>query len=89
MKDKKAEELIQRYELKDFDEDTLVLIKNKNVYLRAEAVLEILKELSFPWPLLRVFKIIPYSILDVVYKIFAKNRHRIFPKNSSCKITKS
>ncbi len=88
MKDTNVKEGIHTYQSKDFNEDTLVLIKNENVYMRAEAVLEILRELSFPWYLLRIFTVIPFPILDVVYTVFAKNRYKIFSKKSSCKIPK-
>lgn len=86
MNDVKAKELIHTYQVKDFDKGTLLLIKNKHIYTRAEAVLEIITERSFPWPILGVFKIILLPLLDAMYKTVAKNRHRIFSKKSDCRI---
>jgi len=85
MQAKEAQILIKDYKIKGFDEDTLVLIKKEKVYMRAEAILEIIKELPFPWSLLGVFKIFPLSILDRFYKVFAANRYRLGSKTNSCK----
>ncbi len=87
MKDTKTKELINMYAIKNFDEDTLILIKKENIYLRAEAILEITKEISLPWSFFQVLKIVPLPLLDTLYKIFAKNRHKILSKKSKCKIT--
>lgn len=61
--------------------DSIVLLKDNKVYIKSTAALEIAKELSGGWFLLRVFKIIPTFIRDTVYDVVAKNRYRWFGKS--------
>ena len=66
--------------------DTIILIKKKIVFVRSEAAIEIAKDLRGLWFLVGVFKIIPVSIRDYFYKIFANNRYKIFGKRETCMI---
>jgi len=86
MQDKKTLELIQKYNIKNFDLDTLILIKNEKYYLRSDAVLEITKDLSGFLKILQIFKILPKAFRDYIYKIFAKNRYRLFGKSDKCNL---
>lgn len=61
--------------------DSIVLLKNNQVYIKSAAALEIAKNLSGLWFMLGVFKIIPTFISDAVYDFVAKNRYRWFGKS--------
>jgi predicted DCC family thiol-disulfide oxidoreductase YuxK len=61
--------------------DSIVLLKNNQVYIKSAAALEIARNLSGLWFLLGVFKIIPTFISDAVYDFVAKNRYRWFGKS--------
>jgi predicted DCC family thiol-disulfide oxidoreductase YuxK len=61
--------------------DSIVLLKNNQVYIKSTAALEIAKNLSGWWLLFSVFRIIPTCIRDAVYDVVAKNRYRWFGKS--------
>ena len=58
--------------------DSIMLIYQRKVLLRSDAVLAIARGLRFPWPLLTVFRIVPRPIRDGAYRIVARNRYRWF-----------
>jgi predicted DCC family thiol-disulfide oxidoreductase YuxK len=53
---------------------------------KAEAVLFILGALGGFWRIFTIFRIIPVRILNFVYDQIAKNRYRVFGKQSSCRL---
>ena len=78
--------LAKKHNITDVGLDTLVLVKNGQCYKWADAVLEITKDLSGYWHLFNILKIIPGSIRDFFYKLFAKNRYRLFGKRNVCMV---
>ena len=60
-------------------EDSVVLFQDDKFYTRSEAVLLILAQLpGYKWT--QIFGYLPSWSLDVVYKLIAKKRYRIFGK---------
>jgi len=55
-------------------------------YTKAEAALKVAKELGGLVSVLQLFHIIPNTIKNFVYDIFAKNRYKWFGKKESCMI---
>lgn len=66
--------------------DSIVLIEDGKVWVASDAVLRATKYMPGLWPLLRVFRIIPRAVRDVVYNWIARNRYRWFGKRESCRI---
>ncbi len=66
----------------DIKMDTLYVLKNNIVYNKSSGGLQLTSELSFPFPLFKVFYIIPKFIRDAVYSFIAKRRHTI--QNGFC-----
>ena len=65
---------------KKFDSyDSVIFYKSGSVYVKSQAVIEILASKS---PLFKILKIIPIFILDPIYSFIAKNRKRLFPQTS-------
>jgi predicted DCC family thiol-disulfide oxidoreductase YuxK len=61
--------------------DSIVLIKNDDVFIKSRAAIEIARNLSGWWFLLVVFRIVPTFVRDAVYDVVAKNRYRWFGKS--------
>jgi len=61
--------------------DSIVLIKNDDVFIKSRAVIEIARNLSGWWFLLVFFRIVPTFVRDAVYDVVAKNRYRWFGKS--------
>ena len=66
--------------------DSVILLKNNQLYQKSEAALEITKHLSGVWKYLSIFKILPVFFLNFFYDIVAKNRYKIFGKSDSCRM---
>lgn len=86
MQSEVAQSLIKKHHVSEEILNSLMLIKNGRCYLRTDAILEIAKDLSGFWHLLLIFKIIPRSIRDRLYSLFAKNRYNLFGKRNSCMV---
>jgi predicted DCC family thiol-disulfide oxidoreductase YuxK len=67
--------------------ETIVLIQNGQAYTRSEAVLRILSQMGGVWRLLVILRIVPKPVLDSLYSFVAHNRHRLWGRRISCKIT--
>jgi predicted DCC family thiol-disulfide oxidoreductase YuxK len=53
-------------------------------FIKSDAAMEILKEFSFPYSLLRVFRFLPLPFRDAIYNYIAKNRYRWYGKKEAC-----
>ena len=81
-----ADKLMRDHQIISAEIDTFLLIKNGKAHIRTDAALEITKDLSGLWFLFRVFRIIPPSLRDILYRLIAKNRYKHFGKRDECMI---
>jgi predicted DCC family thiol-disulfide oxidoreductase YuxK len=82
LESEKASEYLGRYNQKDVNKGSVLLIQNEKIYTKSNAVFNILKCLDGLWPLLYVFIIVPSFIRDPVYDVIAKYRYRWFGANT-------
>lgn len=64
--------------------DSIVLVEEDKAFLHSTAGLRIAKGLGGVWALAYVLIIVPAFIRDYFYKLFAKNRYRLFGKKDVC-----
>jgi len=64
--------------------DSVILIENGKAYTHSTAALKILRRLGAPWSWFYVFIVVPRSIRDWAYKLFAKYRYRLFGRKDEC-----
>ncbi len=76
--------LKEAYGLPKGDLESVTLIENGRCYSKSDAVIEVVRRLPFPWPLLAVFKIVPKFLRDPLYSLVARNRYRWFGKRETC-----
>jgi predicted DCC family thiol-disulfide oxidoreductase YuxK len=62
----------------------VVLIRDGRVFTMSDAVLEIVRYMRFPYPLLLVGYMLPRFIRDALYRVVARNRYRWFGRQDSC-----
>lgn len=72
--------------LKSVPFQSIILIRGERHFVRSRAVLEVARYLSGGWPLFYSFMIIPGFIRDVVYRLIASNRYRLFGRHDECMI---
>lgn len=73
-----ATEYLSRYNKKNVNKGSVLLIQDEKIYTKSNAVLHILKCLDGLWPLFYGFIIVPGFIRDPVYDVIAKYRYRWF-----------
>lgn len=79
-----AKILFRQHEIDNVCDDTIVLIKNGKTHIRTGAALEIAKELTGHWYLLNGLRIVPGSIRDYFYRLFARYRYQLFGRTDQC-----
>lgn len=76
---KNPDDLDTFYVLADYKSDT------PRLYDRSGAALFVLDRLQTPWKLLlKVAELLPTCVLDLFYRIIARNRYRIFGRSDRC-----
>lgn len=83
-----AKEITEKYGITNVGIDTFLLIKNGQCYVWTDAALEIAKDLSGYWGLFNTFKIVPRPIRDALYRLFARNRYKLFGRKEACMVPK-
>ncbi|MBJ24420.1 MAG: hypothetical protein CMB64_07105 [Euryarchaeota archaeon] len=85
IKSEEAQELISKLSKKQRDADSLYLIRNGKTYIRSAAGIRILLYLKWYYALWYPFCwLFPLPLRDIIYRIVAKNRHKIFKKPEVC-----
>ena len=64
--------------------DSVVLIEDGKAFTHSTAALRILKRLGAPWSWAYAFVIVPKSIRDWAYWLFARYRYRVFGRKDQC-----
>ena len=82
-----GQKLLKKISFHQSDFDTVIFQKNDQVYTRSTAVFEIFKTIGGFWKIFLVFKLLPISFTDYIYRQIAKRRFRLFGKLNQCDIT--
>lgn len=64
--------------------DSIILLENNELYVKAEAALRIAAHLGQPWTAISSLRVLPNFLLNGVYTLIAKNRYRWWGKKNSC-----
>ena len=89
MQSESGKRLIEEHHTPMVGVDTFLLIKNGQCFDRTDAVLEICRDLTGYWFLFRIFKILPRSFRDYFYRLFGRNRYKLFGRREECMIPSS
>jgi predicted DCC family thiol-disulfide oxidoreductase YuxK len=81
-----AKKLLSSVEMPPDRLDSIILIRNHQVYRESDAAVEIAREFSGGWKLLSWFRILPKFLRDAMYRLIARNRYRLFGKRDVCMI---
>ncbi len=79
-----GKEFVATFDLHEID--SVILVEDDKAYTHSTAALRIAKRLGGILSLVYVFIIVPKFIRDFFYKLFAKNRYRLFGKKDECMI---
>jgi predicted DCC family thiol-disulfide oxidoreductase YuxK len=80
-----GKKMLKLHNMEEDDLSTIVFIKNdQEVYKETTAVIEIIKLLEGKPKILLIFRIMPQKIRDYFYRVFSRNRYKLFGKKDSC-----
>lgn len=65
---------------------SIIVYDQGAIHEKSAAVLQIMVNLSWPWKLFVIGKILPPSLRDLLYDLVAKWRYRIFGKKDVCEL---
>lgn len=75
----------QLFEGKAPQSDSVMLVTEQGIFEKSTAVIKIAKHLK-GFKFLAIFSFIPLLIRDFIYDLIAKNRYKVFGKQSECMI---
>jgi len=81
-----GQELIEEYGAAMVGVDTILLVKDGQCFERTDAALEITKDLTGFWHWFRILKVLPKPFRDYFYRLFARNRYRLFGRRDTCMV---
>lgn len=81
--------LLTRHGVDPHDLDTVYVVKNheradEEVLARSDAILYLLNQLGGIWSLSGIGRVLPTALRDLLYKLVARNRYKVFGKFESC-----
>ncbi|MFN3849283.1 MAG: thiol-disulfide oxidoreductase DCC family protein [Spirosomataceae bacterium] len=81
-----GQRVLEQYNLQTSDFQTVVLLKENQIYKKSDAALTVAKHLDGFWKYAYIFKILPRFFRDFCYDFIARNRYRFFGKKDVCRI---
>lgn len=66
--------------------DSIIVQKGNKIYIKSDALIEVIKQLSWYWRIFLIIKIFPQKFADKIYDYIAKNRLKWFGRKNECMI---
>ena len=79
-----GQEMLRKYNLKNNQFTSILLIQEEKIFFQSTAVLKIVRQLRGLWQVLYVLMIVPRFVRDGLYNFIAKNRYDWFGKKECC-----
>ena len=64
--------------------DTYLVLAEGRLFQRSDALVELAKQLPFPWRALRLLAVVPRRLRDAAYGLLARHRYRLFGRRAAC-----
>ncbi len=77
-------QLLEKFGIDKTETDSVILIEDERAFTHSTAALKIAGRLPGIWSWLYAFIVVPKPVRDFFYKLFAKNRYRLFGKQDVC-----
>ncbi|MEM7138758.1 MAG: DCC1-like thiol-disulfide oxidoreductase family protein [Myxococcota bacterium] len=66
------------------DVETMVYLRDGEVFLRSRGAFEAMRELAYPWRAVSWLRFLPAWLTDAFYRVLAANRYRVFGQYAQC-----
>ncbi len=83
---KTAKAMLPPERVSEGDPDTVIYMRDGELYDRSAAVLMAFKDLGGVWSLMSVFFVIPGPLRNIFYRGVAKIRYRVFGRRETCRM---
>jgi predicted DCC family thiol-disulfide oxidoreductase YuxK len=84
LQSEQAQKLLSHLKYSSTVIDSILLVDNGIVFSHSDAAIRIASRLNGGWKYVSVFKWLPKSLRDGLYKLVANNRYRFFGKREVC-----
>jgi predicted DCC family thiol-disulfide oxidoreductase YuxK len=64
--------------------ETMVYVRDDEIFLRSRGAFEAMRELPYPWKALSWLRVLPVWLTDFFYGLLARSRYRVFGKYDRC-----
>ena len=81
-----GQDFLRRRGLPVDDFETFYLIDDGRVFEKSTGFLRMVGYLRWPWPLLKVVRIVPRPVRDWLYDRIARNRYHLFGRHQRCMV---
>ena len=78
-----GKEYLNQYDLNKVSLESIILIKDERIFVKSNALLQIVDDMSYKWSIFKIFRIVPIALRDWMYDLLSKYRHFIFGKTNS------
>ena len=79
-----GEQLIAKHGIDTAETDSIILVEDEAAFTHSDAALRIARRLDGIWSWAYAFIVIHRSLRDLMYKLIAKNRYRLFGRRDEC-----
>jgi predicted DCC family thiol-disulfide oxidoreductase YuxK len=66
------------------DWESFALIEEGRAYFKSEAFFRAVRYMTYPWPVLRIARLMPRKLADWLYDRVARNRYAVFGRKPVC-----
>ena len=84
LQSKVGERLMTENGIDRIETDSVILVEDGKAYTHSDAALRIARRLDGIWSWAYALRIVPRFIRDAGYRLFAKNRYRLFGRQDAC-----
>ena len=81
---KEGKQILLHFGLPSESYETMLYVEGNQSFQKSEAFFQIMTQLSYPWKIVCIFKVIPKPLRDWVYDRIALNRYSLFGKYDYC-----
>ena len=64
--------------------ETMLLVEGAKMYTKSAAIIRVVAQLPFPWPVVAVIWVVPVFLRDWLYDRIALNRYALFGRYNAC-----
>lgn len=76
--------LYRRFGIDPNEPETLIVVTGNTALRDSAAVFAIWSGLGWPWRALTLFRLVPRTLRDTIYRLVARHRYRLFGKRKTC-----